>query len=76
MATSVEQFMTVASQLINEAAAYAAAPPNEETSANIRQIRTMTAALMAALDQVRTPMIPPSTVPPMPTGAAASHSRR
>ena len=53
--TSVETFMQVAVQLIQEAAAYASADqPDEATEANIRQLRTMSAALQAAL-QMATP---------------------
>lgn len=67
MPTSVETFMQVASQLITEAAEYAKGSPNEETSASIRQVRTMCAALMAALEQVRFPA--PIVTSAMPTMA-------
>lgn len=57
MATSVETFMQVATQLINEAATYAAkAQADPETEGNIRQLRAMTAALQAALMSVPTAM--------------------
>lgn len=50
----VEQFMQVTTQLLHEAASYAASGQEDpETSANIRQIKVMTAALMAALQTIR-----------------------
>lgn len=50
----VDQFMQVSTQLLHEAASYAASGQEDpETSANIRQIKVMTAALMAALQTIR-----------------------
>lgn len=51
---SVEQFMDLAPQLISEATAYAGqGQSNPETDANIRKLKVMAAALMAALQAIK-----------------------
>jgi hypothetical protein len=65
---SVGQFMTIAAQLIQEAVAYSGQnDPDDAAEANIRQIRTMTSALMAALQPVTRPV----RMPTMPMAPAA-----
>lgn len=61
----VADFRSNVMQLIQEAAAYAAqAQPDEETEANIREIRSLATALVAALQPVmRTPRPPIMTEP-------------
>lgn len=67
MATSVEQFMQLAPQLMQEAAAYAASGQSDpETEGNIRQLRVMATALQAALMQV-------GSMPPMVTPQQVQH---
>lgn len=58
--STVEQFMVLAPQLITEAAEYAGSGvSNPAADANIRQLRTMNAALQAALMAVNVPMLAP-----------------
>lgn len=67
MATSVEIFMEVVPQLITEAAEYAGSGvSNASADANIRQLRTMTAALQSALMAVPLPMFPTLAPPAAP----------
>jgi hypothetical protein len=52
--TIVDTFEEVVKQLMSEAAAYAATGVEDpDTSANIRRIKVLTAALMAALQTIR-----------------------
>lgn len=52
--TSVEQFLELAPQLISEATAYAGQGESDpDTDANIRQLKVMAAALMAALQAIK-----------------------
>jgi hypothetical protein len=54
MSDSVSQFRDLAPLLITEAAAYAARGEEiPEVSANIRELKVLTAALMAALQTIR-----------------------
>lgn len=53
-ATSVDQFMELAPQLIAEATTYAGQVQSDpDTDANIRKLKVMAAALMAALQAIK-----------------------
>jgi len=55
MADSVTEFMQLAPQLITEAAQYAGRGEDDPAiAANIRQLKIMAAALVAALQAIRT----------------------
>lgn len=62
--TVVEQYTSIALQLIQEASEYAGSGKNDPaTDANIRQLRTLTISLNAALMSVNIPMMPPAATP-------------
>jgi len=65
MAVNIAAFVAQAQELIGEAAAYAARGVyDEQASANIRQVRTVTAALTGAMMAIPQQLAPPT--PPTP----------